>query len=360
MDLRKEGIGMRDFPGENEKRQRAEEHMLAIFLEHARSFVLARTVIAALEVDLFPTLQEAPAGRRELAGQLGLAESAIAESFFDVLVAFGFLQEENDLLRLTPLAASVLAAYESVKSWGHEMKLLYGAMTELEELLRSGRYQDSALSRYWVYKARDDRKSLPEEAVRDYSSIMDASQGDLAKAIVRAFDFSTCRHVIDFGGGYGRLAMALAQAVPGLQVTVADLPAVCEGARRRIAAAGLAERVQCLPVDFHADELPTGLADAILFVRVLHDWNDGEVASLLRRARACLRPPGAVVVVEPMWDARGAKDPGAVLSAMMLALLGGIRRSVTDYLQLLRDAGFREVGWRDCGLSHYRMALGTL
>ena len=140
-----------------------------------------------------------------------------------------------------------------------------------------------------------------------------------------------------------------------MKITIADLPAVCKGASAHVDAAGLSERIQCLPLDFFHDDLPTDVADAIVFVRVLHDWNDQEVVDLIARTRNCLRRPGVALVVEPMTDDTAKLDSGSVLSSLMLPLFGGSRRSVQQYIGFLRSASYTRLRWRHCGLSTYKM-----
>lgn len=335
--------------------------MLTDFLDSVRSFALARVLMAAIELDIFRILEEqGPLGRAELREHTGIKGTPISDNFFDILVVFSALKEEDGKLSLSPMGRSVLPVYKSIKSWNDEMRLFYESLRDLAGLLKSGRFQDSALSEYWAYKNVSDRKALQASAVDDYSSVMAASQDQLSQIVVEQYDFSVHEHVIDFGGGYGRLALTLAERHPDLKITIADLPAVGEGARARIEEAGLQDRIKFLPVDFFRDDLPAGVADAMLFVRVLHDWNDDEVASLMARTRPCLRKSGAVVIVEPMRDNNVKPDPGSVLSGLMLTLLGGRRRNVQHYIELLHSSGYTEVSWRDCGFSLYKMVVSRI
>ncbi|UCD56017.1 MAG: methyltransferase domain-containing protein, partial [Candidatus Hydrogenedentota bacterium] len=296
----------------------------------------------------------------ELRQRAGIEDTPIANAFFDVLVAFGIVNMRNGGLVLSDTSQSVLPVYDSVKSWNKEMRLFYDSLCDLTGMLKTGRYQDSALADYWAYTKVPERKSLDVSAVKDYSSVMDASQIQLSRAIADHYDFGSHEHVIDFGGGYGRLAVTLAERYSRLKVTIADLPAVCEGARAQIDEAGLGTRIHLLPVDFLCDALPKSAADAMLFVRVMHDWEDDKVEELMRRTRSCLRGSGTAVVVEPMNDDTVALTPSSVVTSLMLALFGGRRRSVQDYINLFRSAGYAEVSWRDCGLSLYKMVVARL
>jgi|LGVF01.1.fsa_nt_gb demethylspheroidene O-methyltransferase len=334
--------------------------MLDKFLEKVKSFALSRVLMTAIELDIFRQLEQTPLSRPDLRQRLGIADTPIADAFLDVLVAFQILCEEDGRLTLLPLGLSVLPVYQSIQSWNKEMRLFYSSLDDLTGLLQSGNYEESALSDYWLYKKSPERRKLQEPLVDNYSSVMDASQLQLSEAIVEHYDFSAHEHIIDFGGGYGRLAITLAERYPLLKITIADLPAVCERARVRINSAGFAERIKCLPVDFLRDDLPTNMVDLIIFVRVLHDWNDGEVATLMAKTRSCLQRHGVVLVVEPMTNESAKTDSSSVLSSLMLTLFGGKRRSVQDYMRLLRSAGFVEPSWRDCGLSTYRMVMGRI
>jgi cyclopropane fatty-acyl-phospholipid synthase-like methyltransferase len=334
--------------------------MLTEFLDHIKSFALARALMTAIELDIFQHLEEAPLSRSDLKQRLAIPDTPIADAFLDVLVAFQILGEENGSLVLLPLGRSVLPMYESIQSWGKEMQLFYSSLNDLTGLLRSGRYKDSVLSEYWAYKKSPERKKLQGFGVDEYSSVMDASQVRLSQAIVENYDFSIYDHIIEFGGGYGRLAITLAKRYPRLKVTIADLPAVCDGARVRIDAVGLGSRIECLPVDFFCSDLPTGTADLILFVRVLHDWNDDEVTDLTTKTRSCLRTPGEALVVEPMIDEKVNSNPSSVLTSLMLTLFGGRRRSVQEYIGILRSAGYTRVSWRDCGLSIYKIVVAHI
>lgn len=329
--------------------------MLTRFLDYTKSFALARVLMAAIELDIFPILDKEPIGRSELKIKVAIADTPIADAVIDILVAFDFITEVDGELKLTPLGASVLPVYESIKSWNKEMQLFYSSLDDLTGVLKSGHHLNTVLSDYWAYKKSSERKKLHESAVDDYSSVMEASQVQLSEAIVELYDLSTYKHVIDFGGGYGRFAITLADRYLHLGITVADLPAVCEGARARIDAAGLRKRIKCLAVDFLHDDLPSNIADVIIFVRVLHDWNDLEVADLISRTQKCLRKPGVALIVEPMTDDNVKPDPGSVLSSLMLPLFGGRRRTVQQYMEILQSAGYTNLRWRECGLSAYKM-----
>jgi len=334
--------------------------VLSEFLDQVKSFALARVLITAIELDVFQELQQASLTRDDLRQRLGIADTPISDAFLDVLVAFEVLAEGSGKLSLTPTGRSVLPVYESIRSWSREMQLFYHSLDDLTGLLKCGCYRDTALSHYWVYKRSPDRKQLQLPAVDDYSSVMDASQTQLSQAIMEHYDFGVHEHIMDVGGGYGRLAISLADRYPGLKITITDLPAVCEGASARIDAAGLGERITCLPVDFFRDDLPTNVVDAIVFVRVLHDWDDHEVADLIMKTRACLRGPGVALVVEPMTDESVETNRSSVLSSLMLTLAGGRRRSVQQYVKLLSSAGYARLSWSDCGLSIYKMVVARI
>jgi len=334
--------------------------MLTEFLEYVKSFALAQALMTAIELDIFRYLEQAPLSRPDLKQRLAIADTPIADAFLDVLVASQILGEENGSLKLLPLGRSVLPVYESIQSWGKEMQLFYRSLNDLTGLLRSGRYEDSVLSTYWAYKKSLERKKMQMSGVDEYSSVMDASQVQLSRAIVENYDFSVHKHIIDLGGGYGRLAIALAERYPHLEITIADLPAVCDGARKRVDASGLGARIKFLPVDFLCDDLPTGVADSILFVRVLHDWNDDEVTYLIEKTRSCLQRPGVALVVEPMMDENVNPNPSSVATSLMLALFGGKRRSFQEYMRILCSAGYTGTSCYDCGLSIYKIVVGHI
>src|SRR3989441_12913914 len=69
------------------------------------------------------------------------------------------------------------------------------------------------------------------------------------RELVRAYDFSAHRTLVDVGGGTGGIVVALAETLPSLRATVADLPEVVPTTRRFIADAGLAGRISIVPVD---------------------------------------------------------------------------------------------------------------
>ena len=80
----------------------------------------------------------------------------------------------------------------------------------------------------------------------------------------------------------------------------ADLPEATRIAARRIAAAGLSDRVSAQPIDFFADPLPR--ADVITMGMILHDWNLEKKRGLIRAAYQALPDGGAFVVIENLID----------------------------------------------------------
>ena len=114
-------------------------------------------------------------------------------------------------------------------------------------------------------------------------------------------------------------------------------------AERKIAAAGLTDRVTAKSLDFFANPLPK--ADVITMGMILHDWNLAKKMNLVRAAYDALPPGGAFVVIENLIDdARRENAFGLLMSLNMLIEFGdGFDFTGADFAGWCTHVGFRRV-----------------
>jgi hypothetical protein len=118
-----------------------------------------------------------------------------------------------------------------------------------------------------------------------------------------------------------------------------DLDHVIEGARPRLAAAGLADRVQAVGGDFFK-AVPAG-GDAYIMKHIIHDWDDERAAAILRNIRAAMgEARGRVILLEGVIAPGNAPDFGKVMDIEMLALPGGRERTADEFKGLFARSGF--------------------
>jgi hypothetical protein len=165
----------------------------------------------------------------------------------------------------------------------------------------------------------------------------------VAQAVVAAYDFSGCERVVDVGGGYGELLAAILRALPAARGTLLERPRALEGARRNLERAGVAGRCELVAGDFF-ESVPGG-GDCYLLKRVLHDWDDGRAAAILRCCRRAMPAQARLLLVEQILPDRMAASlahqEAARMDLHMLLMAGGRERTEGEYRQLLEPAGLR-------------------
>ena len=130
----------------------------------------------------------------------------------------------------------------------------------------------------------------------DFQASMAGRSAQEAADVVAAYDFTGFPTFVDVGGGRGVLLAAILQAAEGSSGILVDRPAAIPAARADLASAGLADRTECVEVDFFAT-LPRG-ADAYVLSRILHDWDDADAERILSSCREAMPPNGRLLIVE--------------------------------------------------------------
>ena len=103
----------------------------------------------------------------------------------------------------------------------------------------------------------------------------------------------------------------------------------------------MADRVTAVGQSFF-DPLPAG-ADLYLLKNVLADWPDREAMALLSRCAEAARPAGRVVV---LGGVSPDGDSGPSPELLMLVLVGGKDRGLSEFRELARAAGLEVHGRR--------------
>lgn len=111
------------------------------------------------------------------------------------------------------------------------------------------------------------------------------------------------KRLLDVGGNTGKWSLQCTKADANIEVTLVDHPGQLKFALENAAAAGVAARVNGVPMDLlnHAVAFPTGF-DVVWMSQFLDCFQESDVVSLLKRARAALAPGGTLFILEPYWD----------------------------------------------------------
>jgi 2,7-dihydroxy-5-methyl-1-naphthoate 7-O-methyltransferase len=147
-------------------------------------------------------------------------------------------------------------------------------------------------------------------------------------------DWGDVRTVADIGGGTGALLAEVLRAHSDVCGILVDQPGTIARAEPLLRDAGLMDRVSLAPQSFF-DPLPAG-ADLYLLKNVLSDWPDQQAVAILRRCADAARPSGRVAVIDGVSPDGGS---GADPELLMMVLVGGRGRTLTEFRALARQAG---------------------
>jgi demethylspheroidene O-methyltransferase len=315
----------------------ARRHAVQLFAL-ASGFVHSQVLVAILRTGLLAEVASGPATAAKLSADTGIPASRLA-LLLRAAVALGLMHEQRDgRFELGTLGAALVDNEALVALILHH-DALYEDLADPSALVGNPEFSGQ-LRRFWRYAARGPST---HDDVLAYSRLMAASQDAVASEVLtRCNPGNACRW-LDVGGGDGSFAIALARHYPKISITVTDLPPVAELARRKIAAAGLANRIDVVPGDFLSDALPGG-QDIISLIRILHDHDDAPVQRLLLSVKQALAANGRVVIAEPM--ASGSHE-GRLLEAyfdMYLMAMGqGRLRRYSELQSALTGTGFGRV-----------------
>ncbi|REJ79351.1 MAG: methyltransferase [Acidobacteria bacterium] len=307
------------------------------------AFWNSKTLLTAVEFEVFTVLGDEKMTGEELGAALGIHPRGISD-FFDGLVAMGFLERDGNgdqaLYYNTEETGTFLDKNKETYLGGFlEMAnaRLYRFWGDLGEALKTGKPQNE------IKKTGKPMFEVLYEDVPRLEQFMGAmrgiSMGNFV-AFAEKFDFSNYSSLCDIGGATGLLASQVAKRHENVACKTFDLPVVEPIARKWVAKEGLEDRVEVVSGDFFKDGLPK--ADVITMGMILHDWNLEDKKHLIRLAYESLPEGGAFCVIENLIDDDRRENVfGLMMSLNMLIEFGdAFDFSAADFESWCREAGF--------------------
>jgi O-methyltransferase domain/Dimerisation domain len=304
-------------------------------------FWASKTLLSAIEIELFTELAKHPLPVTELQGRLGLHPRS-ARDFFDALVAMGFLERKDSTYRNTPATDLYLDKNKPSYVGGVlEMcsRRLYPFWSHLTEALRTGRPQnetrDGSIPFFEALYADPAR-------LKEFLRAMTGLSRGANRAIARQFPWAKYKTLVDIGTAQGDTAVQIALDNPHLRGIGFDLPEVAPIFEEYVAENGVAERLRFQPGSFFNDPFPR--ADVVVMGHILHDWNLETKKMLIRKAYEAIPEGGALIVFEAIIDDDRSKNVFGLLMSlnMLIELPDGFDFTGADCSGWMKEAGFRE------------------
>ncbi len=132
----------------------------------------------------------------------------------------------------------------------------------------------------------DHLSHLPDRARRYAGAMSGFAARTSIDSLVEAFDWSSVRSCVDVGGGWGPVAIELAERFPDLTVVVEDLPHVIADGPSRVPAD--LSRVTFQARNIRYEQEPHIGADVYLFRHVFHNFPDETCVQILRNQIECM------------------------------------------------------------------------
>lgn len=189
---------------------------------------------------------------------------------------------------------------------------------------------------FWHYLSANPKH------MEDFGEAMKSNSLNSLRGVLESCDFTDVKKVVDVGGGFGHLAVALLEKYPRLQAAVLDMPALVPIAKAKFPMndPGIASRLEYVGGDMF-ESVPS--ADVYVVKHIIHDWDDERCIRLLKNCHQSMRGKGRVICVDavlpPMGDISGA--PAKILDLNMMVFIPGKERTRAQWEALYQAVGFR-------------------
>ena len=310
-------------------------------LQVGLGFWASKTLLSAVEMELFTELAKHPEDLETLQGRLGLHPRS-ARDFLDALVSLKFLERRNGRYYNTRSTDFFLDKRKPSYIGGIlEMAnhRLYPFWTHLTTALRTGLPQN------------ETRNGSPNPFVaiyaeparlKEFLKAMTGVSHGANLAIAHKFPWGKYRTAVDVGTAQGDLITQVALANPHIEGTGFDLPEVGPIFEEYVEANGISGRVKFSPGSFMEQALPK--ADVVMMGHILHDWNLEIKRMLVRKAHEALPSGGAYIVYESIIDDDRSDNAFGLLMSlnMLIETSDGFNYTGADCSGWMKEAGFRE------------------
>src|SRR6187200_671179 len=192
----------------------------AHIMQVGMGFWPSKTVLSAVELELFTQLGAEAMSGEEIGDRIGLHERAIYD-FLDTLVALRFLDRDGDGAEARYRNTAETAAFLDKRNPAYvggilEMcnARLYRFWGDLTEALQTGEPQNEV--KHTGRPMFEELYSDPERLEQFMAAMQGISLGNF-HALAETFDFSKYETVCDVGGATGQLCTILAKRHPQLR-----------------------------------------------------------------------------------------------------------------------------------------------
>jgi hypothetical protein len=317
-------------------------------LQVGLGFWASKTLLSAIEMQVFTELAKHPETLAELSARLGLHPRS-AHDFLDALVALQFLERRDGVYYNTP--STDLFNTPSTDLFLDKRKASYlGGILEMA---------NQRLYPFWGGLTTALRTGEPQNEVsRGDTSLFTALYADPARlrsflkamtglsrganlTIAKQFPWKDYKSAVDVGTAQGDLITQVALANPHLAGIGFDLPEVGPIFEDYALENGLCGRIRFEPGSFFDAPIPQ--ADVVMMGHILHDWNLDTKKMLIRKAYDALPSGGALIVYESIIDDdRSTNAFGLLMSLnMLIETPGGFDYTGADCKGWMEEAGFR-------------------
>jgi 2-polyprenyl-3-methyl-5-hydroxy-6-metoxy-1,4-benzoquinol methylase len=309
---------------------------------------------AAIELDLFRALGEAPGDAASLARRCSASERGM-RILCDYLTIIGFLVKDHGLYRHSPTSAAFLdprspACLASISRFlgNPEMRRPFDRLAEI---------------------VRDGRTTLPGEGTVapenpvwvEFAHSMAPMMAPMCAPLGRIVldGLSGPIDVLDIAAGHGLFGIEVAKQHPQARITAQDWAPVLEVARANAARAGVAGRLHALPGSAFEVEFG-GPYDIVLLTNFLHHFDRTTCVSLLRKVHAALKPGGRAAALEfvPNEDRVSPPMAAAFALVMLASTASGDAYTFPEYESMYREAGFARIAAHPVPTGPHTIVMG--
>ncbi|BBX42499.1 hydroxyneurosporene-O-methyltransferase [Mycobacterium simiae] len=297
-------------------------------------FVLSQALFAVAELGVANVLLDGPRAVDDIASAVGAKTDPLGR-IIRFLARHEIFHTRDDTVELTALGRTLADGHAGSlrKLAGYFRRTHYAAFGGLADAVRTGQPAATLSLGKPFFEWINDDPELAELQNETMAAFTRGGRGDL----LDRYDLPAGTTVADIGGADGSLLVELLDRRPERRGIVYDLPTSVAAARRTVQAAGLADRVTVRPGDFF-ESVPT--ADVYVLSAVLQDWDDAPALRILANIAAAAPADARLVVFDMVVPDGAAQDRAALVDILMLGMVGGRQRSLSEWHHLLARGGF--------------------